>query len=1127
MQNGTPLPVRSICIPLRNSEEVVEVYENELPEDASEIIEILKGETPPLNIWLKFAVAYYRQGRVDAFQEILHESADESLEDVYRDSTAERVAILDALAAYYTEAAIKTTDHQKKQAFFTEATSNFNNADKIDIHQEGTWLGKGYLLLSKGDLERSLQNFDTVLEVNPTSTPALLGKARIYFHKEKYEVALKTFMKVLSTNPTCPPSVRLGVGFCLYRLDAIELAQKAFERVLQLDENNVEALVSLAVLLMNNVSNDSQKIAEAMKLLVKAYQIQSTHPRVLNFLANHFFYKGELQKVENLATTAFKNTEVVEIRAESLYLLGRSRQMQKDYATAHEHYSAATRLWPAFSLAQYGLGQTCLYKEDTDTAISCFEQAFNAYPDSYECLKILGCLYSQTGRLNIALDRLKRATEIKSYDWETWLELAQLQEVDDPPAALIAYERAVKIMAHKEIPIPMEVLNNIGVLRHREKNYDGARFAYKRAIAAVTGIENPDSIELRDLPIRAATVSTVYNIARLLEDQHEYEGAEQLYKKLLKEHPNYLDCYFRLGFMAKDKGNDFEASEWYKDALSIRDNVEAWLLLGKQNLDKMEWVNAQKKFEQILSKTRFDAYSLLGLANLFYCARQEKREKADRDKYLKRAQDYYWNVLQHDPSNIYAVNGIGMVMAEKAYIDIAKDIFTQVREALGSHPIPYINLGHIYFLQKEYLRAIQMYSNCIRKFGASGDVYLYLANAYYADKKYTLCARTLYYAVHLDPTNLSLVFNVALCLLHASQLVLKDPSSHPPSDVLRSVQTLKQARSAFQGLVDNEEGRIKYYSKTKATEKLQQCDKLLDASADAIAKAKQHEEELAEQRARQLEIAKEAQQRLLEKEEKIKMERKREKERQIQLLKEAVEKEAAVKAKLLREQEMLETAKKASKTKKRKRKRDKPASSSESEFGASPISEEEASSDTNDAAVPKSEDDVDESADEAARKDKRKRRRKVKDKGSRKRRQKEKEEKKGKRRLQVAQADETEESTVLDAEVQSAALEDLRKKRKTRQSRITQDSNQDEEDNLTKTEESYIELPDDSLSLKDSKDGERSVSDPEDNNELINPSNADSNIDQNDIEASSVEEKEEKSDSKENPSDEDDEMKAE
>ena len=92
--------------------------------------------------------------------------------------------------------------------------------------------------------------------------------------------------------------------------------------------------------------------------------------------------------------------------------------------------------------------------------------------------------------------------------------------------------------------------------------------------------------------------------------------------------------------------------------------------------------------------------------------------------------------------------------------------------------------------------------------------------------------------------------------------------------------------SAFQGLVDNEEGRIKYYSKTKATEKLQQCDKLLDASADAIAKAKQHEvglfappfsiligsqEELAEQRARQLEIAKEAQQRLLEKEEKIKV----------------------------------------------------------------------------------------------------------------------------------------------------------------------------------------------------------------------------------------------------------------
>lgn len=80
-----------------------------------------------------------------------------------------------------------------------------------------------------------------------------------------------------------------------------------------------------------------------------------------------------------------------------------------------------------------------------------------------------------------------------------------------------------------------------------------------------------------------------------------YDKAEKLYKDVLKAHPNYIDCYLRLGCMARDKGQIYEASDRFKDALGIdKEHPDAWSLLGNLHLAKQEWGPAQKKFERIL-----------------------------------------------------------------------------------------------------------------------------------------------------------------------------------------------------------------------------------------------------------------------------------------------------------------------------------------------------------------------------------------------------------------------------------------------------------------------------------------------------------------------------------------------
>lgn len=65
--------------------------------------------------------------------------------------------------------------------------------------------------------------------------------------------------------------------------------RRAFERVLDLDKDNVSALVALAILDMNTLEQEA--IRRGVESLGRAYQIEQENPVVLNHLANHFFYK--------------------------------------------------------------------------------------------------------------------------------------------------------------------------------------------------------------------------------------------------------------------------------------------------------------------------------------------------------------------------------------------------------------------------------------------------------------------------------------------------------------------------------------------------------------------------------------------------------------------------------------------------------------------------------------------------------------------------------------------------------------------------------------------------------------------------------------------------------------------
>lgn len=729
-----------------------------------------------------FQLAYYKLHKTEEFIKILEASRYDAGTS-YRDFEKDQMRAYDMLAAYYVQEANREKVKEKKKELFTKATHLYTTADKIIMYDQNHLLGRAYFCLLEGDkMEQADAQFNFVLNQSPSNIPSLLGKACIAYNKKDFRGALAFYKKALRTNPNCPAAVRLGMGHCFLRMNNVDKAKLAFERALFLDANCVGALVGLAILQLNLHEPDSNRMG--VQKLSKAYSIDSTNPMVLNHLANHFFFKKDYNKVQHLALHAFHNTENEAMRAESCYQLARSFHVQRDYDQAFQYYYQSTQFAPTnFVLPHFGLGQMYIYRGDTENAAQCFEKVLKAQPGNYETMKILGSLYANStsqSKRDIAKQHLKKVTEQFPDDVEAWIELAQILEQNDLHASLSAYKTATSILTEKvNAEIPPEILNNVSALHYRLNNLREARSNLDGALARAK-VEAQEDPQYYD----SISVTMTYNLARLNESLCSFDEADKLYKDILKEHPNYIDCYLRLGCMARDKGLIFVASDFFKDALKINtENPDTRSLLGNLHLAKMQWTLGQKNFETILKNpaTSQDAYSLIALGNFWLqTLHQPNRDKEKEKKHQEKALQIYKQVLRTDPRNVWAANGIGAVLAHKGVLIEARDIFAQVREATADFSDVWLNIAHIYVEQKQYTSAIQMYENCMKKFYRYNnvDVMQYLARAYFRFGKLKEAKITLLKARRVAPQDTVLLFNIALVLQRLATQVLKDDKSN-------------------------------------------------------------------------------------------------------------------------------------------------------------------------------------------------------------------------------------------------------------------------------------------------------------------------------------------------------------
>eukprot|EP01112_Ceratiomyxa_fruticulosa_P010770 TRINITY_DN2864_c0_g1_i24.p1 TRINITY_DN2864_c0_g1~~TRINITY_DN2864_c0_g1_i24.p1 ORF type:complete len:1165 (-),score=325.28 TRINITY_DN2864_c0_g1_i24:196-3690(-) len=884
----------TVLIPIQGSDEKIALTLAELPEDAEDMLDILRAEVAPLDIWLKVAVVYCKVGKINQFLHILEQGTDPQIEDFYPNSKSERVAFFNALASYYTQLGAKERDKKKRGEYFDKATGYFYKSDKIDPHDPLSWVGKALLMIYQGSSkwDQALTSLEGVLESEPNYVPALLGKACILYNKERYKEALGLYAKALEINPMCQGEVRLGIGYCFVKLGKPELAHKAFERVLQFDNNNLDALLALAILEQN-----LGKQSESTLRLKRGYEISPHHPVVLNLLSAYYLRRDDYDRAEALSAFAQSQSQLLDvtpIKAESCFHVARHAHATGRYENAYKYYFQATKMQPDHVLAQYGLGQMHIQRGEYDKAIQVFEHINKLYPEDQSTLKVMGSLYALR---DSPQDKEKEKAKVilrKLVDeYDSVMELAQLTEKSDPKGAMHLYERAIEIVKKRgdeDIKLPSELYNNLGVLTHVNGKLEEAEQFYLKSIS-----ENKFPIG----DYKAVNVTATYNLARLYEDMAQYQKAEELFKGILKHHPNYIDGYLRMGCMARDKGLDETATEWYKDAFTVQtDNVAAWTLIGSMHLNKSEWQPAQKKFERVLEVAdKNDAYSLLALGNIYYNAKFSNPEK--EEKYLKLARDFFMRVLERFPTNIYAANGLAIIFGERGNLKESREFFNQVREAtpLGTqHMIDVmINLAHIYFAQGSFANAVNLYQNCLKSLISPQyshtstthiqssvkdptNVLLYLAKAYFEWGKFEQCKDALQRAIHLSPSNHQLWFNLGLSQGELGiQYMKKEARVRTPQDLDLAIEHLTMAKTTFTWLISLPKAKHPVFSVTKAQKHAQRFGQALQHATQVKQEEVNRDEARKSNREMQIKIVEEARQKrnMLQEEQQSKEEQRR------------------------------------------------------------------------------------------------------------------------------------------------------------------------------------------------------------------------------------------------------------
>ncbi|XP_017053773.1 RNA polymerase-associated protein CTR9 homolog [Drosophila ficusphila] len=667
---------------------------------------------------------------------------------------------------------------------------------------------KGFaLMLSLARAQDADLQFISVLSKDSKNIPSLIGRGCLAFNRQDYIGSLGFFKSVLMIDPRGPADVRVGIAHCFLKLGELDSARRFFEMALAQNGKCVNALLGLAMLKLNQ--REKQSTQEGMNLICAAFELNNHNPVVLSILAAHFYFVRNHKMVLTLAANGFKHTDIPELQAQNCFQIARSFHATGQFSPAKKFYQLSVKLAPkGYVLPQMGLAQMHLRCGESDKAKICLETFLKFMPDEPNALRLLAKLYlseRSPGQVDKAIEMLLKVVKIPfgRQDYDSWLSLAfAYEQKENFIPAIFAYHEAMRIYADQGLQIPIEWLNNLAATQWLAKKPEEALKTLDDAIEKCK-LENGDHNVTNLLTMH-------FNRGRILEDLNNIFLAAKMYNDITLKYPQHNDCFLRLGILAMQRNKLIRAIEFFKCVLA-KDSDD--FLARTYMADCFMKMNCSKKavsyYNLILrnSSEQNDTYTMLAMGN--FCLKKVQNSKGRKNSFsnkqlLLRALKCYAKVLECNPRNLWAANGIGAILSFCKKLSEGEVIFKQILGA-GKCFSALLNSAHIALKLGQFKQASQTYKQCLEECLPEKrvEVIHYLARSLYGEENAGEAKMWLIKARHLAPQDPSLLFNLALTIKENSKQIFGN--SQPRFEELKRAELeLKVALNYFDHLYLNQ-----------------------------------------------------------------------------------------------------------------------------------------------------------------------------------------------------------------------------------------------------------------------------------------------------------------------------------
>lgn len=487
---------------------------------------------------------------------------------------------------------------------------------------------RGVELVQNNELDEGLKYLEAELEANPKNGYAYSWIAIAYVEKEQYGYAITAVDNALKYTPkkdkeymSMAHAIKSHVHYLLgeideaiehlsqcielqpeeadayeqraqlyYEQEQYELADKDYERLIELDRGNVTGYMGLG----RNATVQG-RCNDAIKQFDYVVKMHSDYSSGYSFRAEAYIKKGEYTKAANDIVKALE----INGDRKAFYLL----QDMADSAKIVMEAKLKAKALKNKSIPEWQeyLGVVNEYAKDYPKAIEYYKKAMELYPSAYDAKRIYVC-YEAMGNYSKALEYIDYAIEMDSTDVddlqrraEALFYLGRMDEclqtmdkyVEETPDFFGGYStRGLYKMHNGDLEGAIEDYS-MAIALKPEMGYNYTRRAegyMRQGDEEAAKADYLKVIELDTVPNRESTAMYAYQALG------EHERAKEFMQRLIDEEPDYEGNYYDAACIYARMGDKVKALEFLRQALErgYRDFAHIAVDYDMDNLREME-----------------------------------------------------------------------------------------------------------------------------------------------------------------------------------------------------------------------------------------------------------------------------------------------------------------------------------------------------------------------------------------------------------------------------------------------------------------------------------------------------------------------------------------------------------